>query len=178
MAIRHHLCALRRERLVTSKIDPRPYGRPAKLWHISEAADRLFPNKHADLAANFLKALRRIFGKRGLDRVASAWGRQELAFIKSRMPERGSLERKLESLARTRDEQGYLAAIRPAETNAYLLLENHCPIRAAASACHSLCREELAIFQKLLGSHFTVERREHLLSGDRHCVYVIRARET
>jgi predicted ArsR family transcriptional regulator len=178
MAIRHHLCALRRERLVTFKTEPRPYGRPAKLYHLSEAANRFFPDHHADLAVNLFQALRKAFGKRGLDRVVAAWGRRELASIKSRLPERGSLERKLVSLARARDDQGYLAAIKTTDSNTYLLIENHCPIRAAASACDSLCREELAILNKALGSHVTIERSEHLLSGARHCVYIIRAKET
>ena len=57
-----------------------------------------------------------------------------------------------------------------------MLVENHCPICAAATACQGLCRDELALFQKVLGPNVEVERTEHILAGARRCAYVIRPR--
>src|SRR4029434_7194634 len=54
MAVRQHLYALQDEHLVTYHEVPRPVGRPAKLWHLTPAADRLFPEAYAELTVSFL----------------------------------------------------------------------------------------------------------------------------
>jgi predicted ArsR family transcriptional regulator len=54
---------------------------------------------------------------------------------------------------------------------AWLLIEDHCPICAAATACHGLCRSELQIFARCLGDGVVVERVEHVLAGGRRCAY-------
>ena len=55
-----------------------------------------------------------------------------------------------------------------------LLVENHCPICAAATACQGFCRAELDVFRAVLGPAATVERTEHIVTGGRRCSYVIR----
>ena len=56
----------------------------------------------------------------------------------------------------------------------FLFIENHCPICAAATACQGFCATELDLFRSALGPGVTVERAEHILSGDRRCAYRIR----
>jgi predicted ArsR family transcriptional regulator len=58
----------------------------------------------------------------------------------------------------------------------WLLIENHCPICAAARKCQGFCRSELQIFRAAMGDDALVERCEHLISGDRRCVYNIQPR--
>ena len=53
----------------------------------------------------------------------------------------------------------------------WTLVENHCPICAAAEVCQGLCAGELELFRRVLGAR--VERTEHLLDGARRCVYRI-----
>ncbi|MBD2034478.1 hypothetical protein H6F76_05445 [Leptolyngbya sp. FACHB-321] len=53
----------------------------------------------------------------------------------------------------------------------FFLAEKHCPICAVATACIGLCQMELEIFQAVLGEDVTIERIEHILMGDRRCVY-------
>ena len=57
----------------------------------------------------------------------------------------------------------------------FLFIENHCPICAAATACQGFCASELDLFRSALGPGVSVERAEHILSGDRRCVYRIAA---
>ncbi len=54
---------------------------------------------------------------------------------------------------------------------AWLLIEDHCPICAAAASCQGLCRSELQIFARCLGAGVRVERVEHVLAGGRRCAY-------
>jgi predicted ArsR family transcriptional regulator len=54
-----------------------------------------------------------------------------------------------------------------------LLRENHCPICVAAKSCQGLCREELSLFQAVLGAGVRVQRTDHVLAGAQRCAYVI-----
>jgi predicted ArsR family transcriptional regulator len=54
------------------------------------------------------------------------------------------------------------------------LIENHCPICAAAESCAGLCAKELEVFRKTLCDEVKVERTEYLLNDSRRCVYRIR----
>ena len=53
----------------------------------------------------------------------------------------------------------------------WLLVENHCPICAAASQCTRLCANELDVFERVLGPDARVTRVEHMLDGARRCAY-------
>ncbi len=69
--------------------------------------------------------------------------------------------------------EGYLAEAIPQGRSSVLLVEHHCPVCEAASACQGLCASELALFQRVLGDDVEVERVSHLLSGDQRCAYRI-----
>ena len=55
-----------------------------------------------------------------------------------------------------------------------MLVEHHCPICTAATACPGFCRSELELFRDTLGPDVTVERTAHILAGDVRCAYLIR----
>jgi predicted ArsR family transcriptional regulator len=75
------------------------------------------------------------------------------------------------ALAKIRHGEGYMADWREEPDGSFLLIENHCPICAAATLCQGFCRDELELFREMLGPGATVERGEHLLSEARRCVY-------
>src|SRR6185503_3630521 len=79
---------------------------------------------------------------------------------------------KLKRLAQLRDGEGYMADLRSEGRGRYLLVENHCPICAAARACQGFCRSELSMLQALLPD-CAVERVDHVLAGARRCAYRI-----
>jgi predicted ArsR family transcriptional regulator len=64
-----------------------------------------------------------------------------------------------------------MAQVEPLADGAFLFIENHCPIRSAAQLCGGLCHHEQEIFGVILGQGIRLERTEHLLSGQRRCVY-------
>jgi hypothetical protein len=76
-------------------------------------------------------------------------------------------------LAQLRSAQGYMAEFEMQADGSFLLIENHCPICAAANACQGSCRSELELFQAAFGADTAVTRQEHLLSEGRRCVYRI-----
>jgi predicted ArsR family transcriptional regulator len=171
MAVRQHLYALQKEGLVSSEERSGPVGRPSKFWQLTREADRLFPDAYAELNVALIDALQDTFGAEGLNRVLSArCARQRSDYAKRILPA-DPLEKKLNELAFVRTEEGYMAEVRNEGDGRYLLVENHCPICAAANACQGFCTTELELFRSILGPGVKVERVEHIVSGDKRCAY-------
>jgi predicted ArsR family transcriptional regulator len=174
MAVRQHLYALQREGLVTAEERPVPIGRPAKFWRLTREADRLFPEAYAELSVALIDSVKDAFGEEGLERVlTSRCARQRVDYGK-RIKPGDSLQKKLQELAKVRTEEGYMAEVRSEGEGGFLLIENHCPICAAANACQGFCATELDLFRSVLGPGVAVERAEHIISGDHRCVYRVR----
>jgi predicted ArsR family transcriptional regulator len=173
MAVRQHLYALQREGLVTSEERPVPIGRPAKFWRLTREADHLFPEAYAELSVALINSVKDAFGDEGLDRVLTSRCAQQRVDYGKRIRPKDSLERKLTELAKVRTEEGYMAEIRREDDGGFLLVENHCPICAAANACQGFCSTELDLFRSVLGPGVSVERAEHIIKGDNRCVYKV-----
>lgn len=170
MAVRQHLYALEAEGFVSYEEEARPVGRPAKLWRLTPAAERYFPDAHAELSAGLLSAMGKTFGDKGLSKLLKVRGKQIAADYKKRIDRDAPLAERVAALAAIREEEGYMAAVQK-EEGGWLLVENHCPICVAARACSGLCQVELEVFRKALGKDALVERIDHILSGARRCAY-------
>jgi predicted ArsR family transcriptional regulator len=177
MAVRQHLYALQQEKLVTAEVRPVPRGRPAKYWSLTPEAARLFPDAYAELSVALLTAVEDTFGQSGMRRLLGTRLTHQQADYASRIPASLPLEKKLQRLAKLRTEEGYMAEVRRERPGAFLLVENHCPICAAATACQGFCASELDLFRSALGPGVQVERTEHIVSGDRRCAYRVTERE-
>lgn len=182
MAVRQHLYALQDEHLVTYQEQSRPMGRPAKLWQLTAAADRFFPDGYADLTVSLLNSVKEAFGEAGLERLLEVRTRQQLeaynSQIKSKRLAQGAtakqpLKQRLQQLVEIRTNEGYMAEVQTQADGSFLLIENHCPICAAATACTGLCAKELEIFQSVLGDRVSIQRVEHIVAGARRCAYQI-----
>jgi predicted ArsR family transcriptional regulator len=171
MAVRQHLYALQKEGLVTYHEEARPVGRPAKLWHLTPAADRFFPDRYAELTLSLIESMKEAFGEAGLDRLLAVRTREQIQAYQAIIPQKAVLKRRLEVLAAQRTEEDYMAEVLMQSDGSFLFTEKHCPICAVATACTGLCRMELEIFQAALGKDVSIERTEHLLAGDRRCAY-------
>jgi predicted ArsR family transcriptional regulator len=174
MAVRQHLYALQDEGHVEAEERPVPIGRPAKHWRLTREADQLFPEAYAELNVSLIEALRDTFGEEGLDQVLVSRSAQQRKDYTKRIRVTDSLEKKLKELARVRTEEGYMAEVRAEKDGSYLLVENHCPICAAANSCQGFCATELDLFRSVLGPGVDVEREEHIVSGDRRCAYRVK----
>lgn len=176
MGVRQHLARLAEEERVAYAEERRPVGRPARVWRLTERGAAGFPEGYADLTVDLLGSLRAAFGAAGLERLVAERTRRQIADYRGRLPDaRAPLARRVAALARIRREEGYMAEWSRARDGALTLVENHCPICAAAEVCQGLCDGELELFRAALGGGVVVERTEHILEGARRCVYRIRA---
>jgi predicted ArsR family transcriptional regulator len=169
-AARQQLVKLAADGLVRATAEPHGVGRPAQVWGLTDRGHARFPDAHAELTVQLLGAIRSQLGEEALDRLIAARAAESLAAYKAALEGAGDLGERVRRLAEARTREGYMAECRPAE-GGYLLVENHCPICAAATACQGFCRAERDVFRKALGPGVSVERTEHIIEGDRRCAY-------
>jgi predicted ArsR family transcriptional regulator len=173
--VRQHLDALAEHGLVSSSTRASEgRGRPPTVWTLTDLAQDLFPDRHDDLTVDLITAVRAALGEDGLQKVIDARAETQRAAYERAIPKRASLRDRVEALALVRTDEGYLAeVVDDPEGRGVLLVEHHCPICTAASACAGLCTSELDLFRTVMGPRVTVERTQHLLGGDRRCAYRI-----
>ncbi|MBY2983460.1 helix-turn-helix transcriptional regulator [Rhizobium leguminosarum] len=146
-------------------------GRPRQLWHLTASGNRQFPDGHAELTANLLGTLVEQLGPAALDTVIAAREAETLQRYRQELSKAHDLAARVEALAGIRTREGYMADCWRQADGSFMLVENHCPICAAATACAGFCRSELETFRAVLSAE--VERSEHILAGARRCAYRI-----
>ena len=172
-AVLQHLERLVAAGLVDHLDERRGVGRPRRVWSLTPAAQARFPDTHAQLTLEMLDAVRAEFGEAGVERMIV---RREAATAKAyiqAMANAETLEARVARLAEIRTAEGYMADWTSDPGGGFLLVENHCPICAAAAACQGFCRAELQVFREALGPGVSVERTDHILAGARRCAYRI-----
>jgi predicted ArsR family transcriptional regulator len=169
---RQQLMRLAADGLVAATSQPRGVGRPAQLWSLTDAGNARFPDAHAELTANLIRTIRAELGEAVLDRLIDARAAESRKDYAAALEGAADLGEKVARLAEVRTREGYMAESQT-EGDGYVLVENHCPICVAATACQGFCRAELDTFRAVLGTGAAVERTEHIVEGDRRCAYRI-----
>lgn len=176
MAVRQHLQALQAEGWVRYAEEKRSLGRPVKLWQLTELSSQFFADSHADLMVDLLRGIEAAFGTAALEKLLSDRTNRQIQNYSDRLAEAtraGDWRQLVAAIAQLRSQEGYMAEVISQPDESLLLVENHCPIKAAARTCQLLCRAEQEVFRILLGPEITVDRVEHLMQGDRRCAYCI-----
>lgn len=170
-----HLERLVADGLIGHSDARRGVGRPRRVWALTEKAQARFPDTHAQLTLEMLDAVRAEFGEAGVERMIVRREQATATGYAAAMADAESLEARVQRLAEIRTAEGYMASASPDPAGGFLLVENHCPICAAAAACQGFCRAELMVFRTVLGSGVEIERTDHILAGARRCAYRITA---
>jgi len=148
-------------------------GRPVRRWQLSETGHARFPDRHAEVTLDLIEGVRTLFGESGLEKlIVGREAASERAYREQVNPA-ATLDQQVAALAAARSLEGYMAEVEPRADGSLLLLENHCPICAAAQACQQFCRSELEVFRRVLGPGVSVVRIEHQLEGARRCAYLV-----
>ncbi|SDR35426.1 metalloregulator ArsR/SmtB family transcription factor [Pseudovibrio sp. Tun.PSC04-5.I4] len=173
VAVRQHLDVLLEASLVEFEDLRGTVGRPRRTWRISETGNSKFPDNHSGVLVDLLGNIKDLYGEEGLQRLIDARADQSRQSYLAVMKPAKSLSEKLKCLAEQRSEEGYMAEVLEDGAESFLFAENHCSICAAAVTCQHFCKAELNLFQEVLGDDVQVERLEHILNGDRRCLYKV-----
>ena len=173
-AARQQLARLAEERLVVATSQASGVGRPTQRWTLTPAAQARFPDTHAGLTVQLLDIIRSSLGQDALDTMISTREDITRSAYETALADNLTLRDKVATLVQLRSAEGYMADWREEADGTIVLVENHCPICAAATACQGFCRAELDVFRAVLGPSAEVTRTEHIVSGGRRCTYFIR----
>ncbi len=147
-------------------------GRPRQNWILTSTGHQRFPDAHAQLAVQLIESVKKLFGDTGLEKIISQREDETRSRYLSRCENLPFLAR-LQTLVDIRSDEGYMARLET-DGDDWLLIEDHCPICAAATACQNFCRSELQLFREVMGNDIYIEREQHLLSGAGRCAYRIK----
>ena len=170
MGAHKQLQAMQQQGLVTASDAADGPGRPKRTWTLTAAGHARFPDRHADLAVQLIRQAAAVLGPGAVDRLIAARELEQQAGYAAALAGLATLGARVRKLAELRAREGYMARAEK-HGKAWLLVEDHCPICAAAATCQGLCRSELQVFARCLGDGASVERVEHVLAGGRRCAY-------
>ena len=174
MGAHKQLQALQAQGLVSAHDEAAGPGRPKRVWTLTPAGHARFPDRHGDLTVQLIRHAAAVLGPGAVDRLIAAREQEQLAGYEAALANLPTLGARVRRLAELRSREGYMARAEK-HGKGWLLVEDHCPICAAAATCQGLCRSELQIFARCLGAGVQVERVEHVLAGGRRCAYRITA---
>jgi predicted ArsR family transcriptional regulator len=172
MGARQHLQALEEDGLLQFEDIKAKVGRPNRHWSLTQKGHDQFSDRHRDLTIQVIDAVEHLFGQEGLEKVALERENSVYQSYRTAMQDCLTLPSKLQKLVELRSAEGYMAELQQTPSG-FLFIENHCPICKAATRCRSLCQSELNVFQRLIGDDYLVSRTEHIVEGERRCVYAI-----
>ena len=169
---RFQLLKLMEEGWVRSSQEAKGVGRPAQIWGLSDKTTTFFADNHAAFSEQLIASMQELLPADQLQQVIAL--REKKANEKYIEATRSisNLEEKIARLAELRNSDGYLAEWDKDE-GGFMLIENHCPICAAAQRCADLCEAELNTFKEIFGKEVSIERVDHIIAGGRRCAYKI-----
>lgn len=170
---RQHLIKLTEDGLLKSSSISNGVGRPVQIYELTEYGHAHFPNNHAALSVELLNAIKNELGEEALDIVLEKREKEAVKRYTELLKDEKDLPGLLEKYTRIRSEEGYMAECIKVSEHQFTLLENHCPIGAASSACSGFCHSDSKILQQVLGPDVRIVQEHTIARGQRLCSYTI-----
>jgi len=172
--VRQHLVALTSDGLVAHRQVREGPGRPKHCYHLTAAADALFPRAYSDLTNELLgyasdddpELVERLFERRRKRRVEDA---------KDRLAGK-DFQHKVEELATILDEDGYLADFQRQDDGSFLITEHNCAILGVARRYGQACSSEIGFLREAL-PEASIERIQHMIAGAHSCAYEVKEKK-
>jgi DeoR family suf operon transcriptional repressor len=169
-AVRQQLAGLQKEGLVGYREARTGPGRPRHLYHLTSAAEGLYPRAYAELTNELLdyvgdaqpELVDDIFRRRRQRRIENA---------QSRLAGKDFVG-KVKELTAILDGDGYLAEAVAEPDGSFLIVEHNCAILGIALRYGQACGTELEFIRTVL-PEASIERLTHMVQGASNCSYRI-----
>ncbi|MEJ5173741.1 helix-turn-helix transcriptional regulator, partial [Erwinia sp. MYb416] len=145
-AARQQFTKLAADGLVSAFSRSRGVGRPSQFWQLTPEGEKRFPDTHPELTVQLLDVVRESFGEQAIEMLIAKREQKTRELYQRELSALAGLTARVARLAEIRSAEGYMAEYETLEDGSLLLIENHCPICAAAATCQGFCRAEQAIF--------------------------------
>jgi predicted ArsR family transcriptional regulator len=167
-AVREHVAALERDRLVTEGALASTGGRPGRRYTLTPRGHALFPKRYDVMAKLLLESLTRKFGAAETQAELQALGARLGESLKQRVS--GDLAEKARIIADLMREIGYQSSAPGGESIEAL----NCVYHELAQADPGVCALDLALIETLADAK--VEHRACMARGDNACVFCLKPR--
>lgn len=169
-----HLSILERDHLVERSNRTNGVGRPRAHFQLSSGSTHLFPEAYTHMSLAALAFIEERLGRNSVvtllqQRAHEIHDQHEAEFQTAELKDR------VRTLARVRDEGGYMAEVGTQRKQTLELLEHNCPILAIAGRYPEACEVERRMFEGLLRAK--VETSHRVVAGDAVCRFLIRPKE-
>ncbi len=172
-AVREHLGALERERLIAAgALASSTGGRPGRLYALTARGMALFPKQYDLIARLLLASLSQRLGAAETEREMRALGAALAAQLKTKMSGRTLAER-TRAVAALMRELGYEASVRK-DGDPTAIEALNCVYHELAQADQTICALDLALIENLADAK--VEHRACMARGDNACVFCLKAK--
>ncbi len=170
-AVRQQLDALALDGLVAWRPQARGRGRPTHVYHLTRAAEPLFPKTYGGLTNELLgyvadadpSLVDGIFDRRRQRRLEDA---------EARLAPLEDFAARVAELARILDEDGYLASFEALPDGSFRIVEHNCAVLDVAERYGQACSSEIAFLRQALPDA-RVERVSHMIAGAHSCAYEV-----
>lgn len=170
-ALRQQLSGLQKDGLVGFREARSGPGRPRHLYHLTPAAEGLYPRAYAELTNELLdyvgdaqpELVDEIFRRRRQRRIENA---------RTRLAGKDFAD-KVKELTSILDADGYLAETVAEPDGSFLIIEHNCAILGIALRYGQACGTELDFIKTVL-PEARIERIAHMVQGASNCSYRIR----
>ena len=170
-AVRQQLAGLQKDGLVGFREARSGPGRPRHLYHLTPAAEGLYPRAYAELTNELLdyvgdaqpELVDEIFRRRRQRRIENA---------RTRLNGK-DFAGKVKELTAILDADGYLAEAVAEPDGSFLIVEHNCAILGIALRYGQACGTELDFIRTVL-PETQVERIAHMVQGATNCSYRIK----
>ena len=146
-------------------------GRPEMLYRLTRRAQDLFPGVSQSLTVEVLEAVQQTYGLAAPTKLLFGIFNQRAEYYRRKIQFPGLAER-VDTLARLRDAEGYMAELSGAGTNgnaALLVTEHHSPIEEILRRYPIVARLERELYERVL--ECPVRREEHCAPGIYACAF-------
>jgi len=148
-------------------------GRPKHVYHLTPAADALFPKTYSELTNELLDYVGAV--KPGMvDELFEMRRQRRVEGAAARLAGKSFDERVCE-LTRILDEDGYLADYERQADGTWRIVEHNCAILGVAAKYGQACSSEIGFLREALPDA-EIERTHHMMAGAHMCAYEVRPR--
>ncbi len=170
VTVRHHLNSLQAESLVRSSTAKRnSVGRPYHVFHLTDAADELFPRQYLGLTRRLLDQIKSTLEPETVATLFEEMADEILVGYRSRL-ENKSQEERIGILSEILENEGFLVTWQEKDGR-FTLVEHSCPYRNLGREHPDICKLDHSLITQVLDS--PVQQTSCLLHGDHSCVYTI-----
>lgn len=177
MGVHKHLTDLQDRGLVQSSEVRRGVGRPIMRYSLTSSGKSIFPKAYGQIATFALDYIEKKLGKHAVEAVLRE-RQSELLDKYHEILKNLNFEEKVKSLARLRDEEGYIAESKKTgkKSDGHVLLEYNCPIIMIAEQHWEACSIETELFEKVLDAEIKATHRA--AKGDSICKFSIKKKKS